>query len=168
MQLVMEVMSHLDGAFALLIKSSRYPGELVACKRGSPLILGVKEQPLRARSSLPRSPGGMREPGKPLECFLASDASAVVEHTKSCALPQVRRLKLAQLGCGMQVTRSGNSSPCDIPAGHALRLARVQQAAVLYVQQFLELIHHTNSCVNSVATSTCQLTAHRASEAFAC
>ena len=34
-QLIVEVMSHLDGAFALLIKSSRYPGELVACKRGT-------------------------------------------------------------------------------------------------------------------------------------
>ena len=84
LQLVMEVMSHLDGAFALLIKSSRYPGELVACKRGSPLILGVKDPHMRSsRSSLPRSPGGLREPGQPLECFLASDASAVVEHTKS-------------------------------------------------------------------------------------
>ncbi len=41
-QLVMEVLKHLDGAYALLCKSSLYPGELVACKRGSPLILGIK------------------------------------------------------------------------------------------------------------------------------
>lgn len=33
-ELVMEVMSQLEGAFALLIKSSHYPGELVAAKRG--------------------------------------------------------------------------------------------------------------------------------------
>ena len=38
----MEVVKHLDGAYALLIKSTAYPGELVACKRGSPLILGIK------------------------------------------------------------------------------------------------------------------------------
>ena len=33
-ELVMEVMSQLEGAFALLIKSSHYPGEMVAAKRG--------------------------------------------------------------------------------------------------------------------------------------
>lgn len=33
-ELVLEVMSQLQGAFALLIKSSHYPGELVAAKRG--------------------------------------------------------------------------------------------------------------------------------------
>ena len=38
----MEVSKHLEGAYALLIKSTAYPGELVACKRGSPLILGIK------------------------------------------------------------------------------------------------------------------------------
>ena len=41
-QLIMEVVKHLEGAYALLIKSTAYPGELVACKRGSPLILGIK------------------------------------------------------------------------------------------------------------------------------
>ncbi len=38
----MEVLKKLEGAYALLIKSTHYPGELVACKRGSPLILGIK------------------------------------------------------------------------------------------------------------------------------
>lgn len=41
-QLVCEVVKQLEGAYALLIKSSVYPGELVACRRGSPLILGMK------------------------------------------------------------------------------------------------------------------------------
>lgn len=40
----MEVMGQLDGAYALLVKSRHYPGELVACKRGSPLILGLRFQ----------------------------------------------------------------------------------------------------------------------------
>lgn len=39
---MMGVMSQLEGAFALLVKSRYHPGELVACKRGSPLILGVR------------------------------------------------------------------------------------------------------------------------------
>jgi len=33
-QLVMEVVRQLQGAFALIVKSTRYPGELVAAKRG--------------------------------------------------------------------------------------------------------------------------------------
>ena len=38
----MEVISQLDGAFALLIKSTYYPDELIACKKGSPLLLGAR------------------------------------------------------------------------------------------------------------------------------
>ena len=38
----MEVMRQLEGAYALLFKSRHFPNELVACKRGSPLLLGVR------------------------------------------------------------------------------------------------------------------------------
>lgn len=41
-QVVLEVMRHLEGAYALIFKSPHYPNELIACKRGSPLLLGVK------------------------------------------------------------------------------------------------------------------------------
>ncbi len=41
-QVVMEVMRQIEGAYALIFKSSHYPNELVACKCGSPLLLGVK------------------------------------------------------------------------------------------------------------------------------
>lgn len=41
-QVVLEVMRHLEGAYALIFKSQHYPNELIACKRGSPLLLGVK------------------------------------------------------------------------------------------------------------------------------
>lgn len=65
MQLVMEVFSQLEGASALLFKSSHYPGQMVACRRGSPLIVGVRE-------------GNTGQ----FEAFIASDGAAVVEHTK--------------------------------------------------------------------------------------
>jgi len=42
LQLMGEVLSRLNGSYALLVKSSHYPGELIACKKGSPLILGMK------------------------------------------------------------------------------------------------------------------------------
>ena len=86
LQLVMEVLKKLEGAYALLIKSRHYPGELVACKRGSPMIVGVKE----GKGALDRvsSIGHIKERyekqhwSSGIECWVASDASAVIEHTK--------------------------------------------------------------------------------------
>ena len=64
-----EVLSRLNGSYALLVKSSHYPGELIACKKGSPLIIGMKRcedvervvhrrslSPSRGRRSLSLSP----------------------------------------------------------------------------------------------------------------
>lgn len=36
------VIQQLEGAFALAFKSSRFPGQLVATRRGSPLLVGIK------------------------------------------------------------------------------------------------------------------------------
>lgn len=41
-RLVMHLMHELEGAFALLLRSTAFPNELVACKRGSPLVIGFK------------------------------------------------------------------------------------------------------------------------------
>ena len=40
----MEVVRALQGAYALLFKSVHYPGELVGCKRGSPLLIAIKPE----------------------------------------------------------------------------------------------------------------------------
>ncbi|GLJ05808.1 hypothetical protein SUGI_0025820 [Cryptomeria japonica] len=83
-QIVMEVMSHLEGAYALIFKSPHYPNEVVACKRGSPLLLGVKE--VAEDGSRGASFNGKfikkTEDGKPKEFYFASDPSALVEHTR--------------------------------------------------------------------------------------
>ncbi|KMT18775.1 hypothetical protein BVRB_2g028910 isoform B [Beta vulgaris subsp. vulgaris] len=79
---VLEVMRHLDGAYALIFKSRHYPNELIACKRGGPLLLGVKEltEDVSAGGSLPDFK--ILKNGQPKELFLSSDANALVEHTK--------------------------------------------------------------------------------------
>ncbi|KAJ7960440.1 glutamine--fructose-6-phosphate aminotransferase [isomerizing] 2 [Quillaja saponaria] len=82
-QVVLEVMRHLEGAYALIFKSRHYPNELIACKRGSPLLLGVKE----ATENTGNGPAFhdnkfISKNGHPKELFLSSDANAVVEHTK--------------------------------------------------------------------------------------
>ncbi|XP_028084692.1 glutamine--fructose-6-phosphate aminotransferase [isomerizing] 2 isoform X2 [Camellia sinensis] len=82
-QVVLEVMRHLEGAYALIFKSRHYPNELIACKRGSPLLLGVKE----FREEMSNGPSFhddkfLTKNEQPKELFLSSDANAVVEHTK--------------------------------------------------------------------------------------
>ena len=101
-QLVSEVLSKLEGAYGLLVKSAYYPGELVACKLGSPLLLGVKEAG-GGGGPKPRTP--LNSParkkaagaGGAFEAFIASDASAFVEHTKQCAAALATRLCVCAL-----------------------------------------------------------------------
>lgn len=80
MQLVLEVLSKCEGAYGLLLKSAHYPGELVACKRGSPLLLGIKT----STQSHQASPRNYTSFDGGFEAFIASDASAIVEHTHQC------------------------------------------------------------------------------------
>ncbi|KAM7262795.1 hypothetical protein ACFE04_000478 [Oxalis oulophora] len=103
-QVVFEVMRHLEGAYALIFKSRHYPNELIACKRGSPLLLGVKVSyarflvvvavivvEVKLLMDLAEDPSfaasyfdvkSLSENVHPKELFLSSDASALVEHTK--------------------------------------------------------------------------------------
>ena len=98
-QLVMEVVRQLQGAFALIFKSVHYPGELVAAKRGSPLLMGIVEPELNGpahaalasegfeTSKAAAGEEGARAAKRPklkqhVEFYFASDASAMVEHTK--------------------------------------------------------------------------------------
>ncbi|KAH7278872.1 hypothetical protein KP509_38G061000 [Ceratopteris richardii] len=82
-QIVMDVMRQLEGAYALICKSPYYPNELVACKRGSPLLLGVKETgDMRTDINVESDLSAEGHHGKPKEYYLASDANAIVEHTR--------------------------------------------------------------------------------------
>ena len=57
---VSEALTHLEGAFGIVVVSSHEPGVLVGARRGSPLVLGVGDG----------------------EFFLASDVAPIVEHTQ--------------------------------------------------------------------------------------
>ncbi|CAJ0838681.1 8562_t:CDS:2 [Entrophospora sp. SA101] len=103
--------SLVKGAFALIFKSVHFPNEIVATRRGSPLLIGVKTEkklkvdfvdvefgtddkvepnlltsPTDGHPKLRRSQSRafLSEDGlpQPIEYFLASDPSAIVEHTK--------------------------------------------------------------------------------------
>ncbi len=57
---VLDVLRHVEGTFGIAVVSAAYPGVIVAARRGSPLIVGVGSG----------------------EYMVASDVSAIVEHTK--------------------------------------------------------------------------------------
>jgi glucosamine--fructose-6-phosphate aminotransferase (isomerizing) len=85
-ELVMEVMSLTGGAFAMVFKSYHYPNEIVACKKGSPLIVGFRTsvgQESRAAATHTPIDVSSRGPTDSLEVFLASDSSAIAEYTKN-------------------------------------------------------------------------------------
>ncbi|XP_031443260.1 glutamine--fructose-6-phosphate aminotransferase [isomerizing] 2-like isoform X2 [Clupea harengus] len=103
--LVERVIQQLEGAFALVFKSSRYPGQAVATRRGSPLLIGVRSQFALPSENIPiqynsgRISDGVQErnnwnkteaggveqqevvDAKAVEYYFASDASAIIEHT---------------------------------------------------------------------------------------
>lgn len=117
--LVKLVVKELEGAYGVIIKSVHYPDELVATRKGSPLLVGVKtEKKLKVDfvdvefvdaeqntgSLLSGGTAALVVPGnsmkddlrhshsraflsedntpRPIEFFIASDPSAVVEHTR--------------------------------------------------------------------------------------
>jgi len=103
-ELVENVIQQLEGAFALAFKSSHYPGELVATRRGSPLVIGVKSKTKLSTDRFPivysKDHRGSNSvfhsytpsedltstftplgTDKEVEYFFASDASAIIEHT---------------------------------------------------------------------------------------
>ncbi|KAJ3696986.1 hypothetical protein LUZ61_000691 [Rhynchospora tenuis] len=84
-QVVMEVMRQLEGAYALIFKSPHYPNELIACKRGSTLILGVNELGGETSRHLFHDVKALTANEKPKELFFSSDLCAIVEHTKNYA-----------------------------------------------------------------------------------
>ncbi len=62
---VVAALRQVEGSYALAVVSDAHPGELVAAKNASPLVVGIGQDVARP------------------ELFLASDAPALLEHTRS-------------------------------------------------------------------------------------
>lgn len=87
LDIVTQAISHLEGTYAILVKSKHYPDDLVACRKESPLIIG-------------------RGTTKPGHYFLASDVAAIVEHTdKVCYLEDGDVAYISPLG--VYITNTG-------------------------------------------------------------
>lgn len=104
------ICKELEGAFAIILRSGHFPHELIAAKRGSPLLIGVKSAKklkvdfvdVNVEVTPPENEANVDLLGVdqhnirrtqsrsfvgegdfvPIEYILASDASAIIEHTK--------------------------------------------------------------------------------------
>uniref|UniRef100_F1KTW2 glutamine--fructose-6-phosphate transaminase (isomerizing) n=1 Tax=Ascaris suum TaxID=6253 RepID=F1KTW2_ASCSU len=157
-QLVETAIQQLEGAFALAFKSSRFPGQLVATRRGSPLLVGIKSSSRLSTDHFPvffskarrfvssqnaedshvETPGGYdssfststpatRDSNtesttsiRPfdskhweVEYFVASDASAIVEHTKQVIFLEDDDVAFVEDGSLSihRIKRGSNNSP---------------------------------------------------------
>uniref|UniRef100_A0A158P5Z6 glutamine--fructose-6-phosphate transaminase (isomerizing) n=1 Tax=Angiostrongylus cantonensis TaxID=6313 RepID=A0A158P5Z6_ANGCA len=152
-QVVEVVVQQLEGAFALAFKSSNFPGQLVATRRGSPLVVGIKSNSQLQTNHFPVSfskGAGWQwaEEHRPLEegnesfsskngstrimehkksttkvrpfdsdewqveYFVASDASAIIEHTKQVLFLEDDDVAFVEDGA-LTIHRVGRSSSED-------------------------------------------------------
>lgn len=97
-KLVQEACRIIQGAYALIIKSTAFPGECIACKVGSPLLVGIKSKaPVRHVVDVKKFASGLSFSSENLlkqsvEYIVASDANAIVEHTKKVIFLEDRDL----------------------------------------------------------------------------
>ncbi|XP_064595081.1 glutamine--fructose-6-phosphate aminotransferase [isomerizing] 1-like isoform X1 [Liolophura sinensis] len=97
-ELVEMTVMQLEGAFALVFKSRHFPGECVATRRGSPMLVGVKTStkftadhiPVFFRKDGQGKPVSRQDsfmefhpmgPNRQVEYFISSDPSAIIEYT---------------------------------------------------------------------------------------
>lgn len=108
----------LEGAFALCFMSRHFPGECVASRRGSPLLVGVKTQAKLSTDHIPvlyskdhrgfinttqrvDSTTEFHPVGEEseVEYFFASDASAIIEHTNQVIFLEDDDVAAIKNGC---------------------------------------------------------------------
>ncbi|KAI8997469.1 glutamine-fructose-6-phosphate transaminase [Pilobolus umbonatus] len=159
-ELVKAVVKELEGSYAFIFKSAHFPNEIVATRRGSPLLIGVKtakklkvdfvdvefantdkntsfapvEGQDMARPALNRSQSRafLSEDGmpQPIEYFLASDASAIVEHTKRVLY--LEDDDIAHISDGeLHIHRIRRSKEDNTPATRSIQTLEIELAEIM-------------------------------------
>lgn len=73
-------LSQIEGTFGIAVVSSRFPGVMIGARRGSPLLVGVRGLEIDDMSGgIEEAKSGPKD--RTPELFLASDGSALIEHT---------------------------------------------------------------------------------------
>jgi glucosamine--fructose-6-phosphate aminotransferase (isomerizing) len=133
-KLVSEVASMIEGAYAFIIKSTLYPGELVAAKKGSPLLFGMDFH-ADDNTLLERSFGAAADSDDDkwlhghLKCYIASDASAIVEHTRNAIVLEDNDI-LHLRGCGYGIFNPVFHNSVHVPVQRELFKLHIQASNI--------------------------------------
>merc|ERR1711872_424273 len=120
-QLVEQTMSQLEGAFACVFKSTLYPGECVATRKGSPLLVGIKAE------------GGLESDSIPVQFNLEEDPKSHL-HGECPQSPAPRKKTSAMFRVDSDQTEEIH--PCD---GDAVEYFFASDASAI--------IEHTNRVI---------------------
>ncbi|VDN59296.1 unnamed protein product [Dracunculus medinensis] len=162
-QLVEVTVQHLVGAFALAFKSIRYPGQIVATRRGSPLLVGIKSSsPIttdhfpvffskeeRKCSTTSIRPFNPNDSG--VEYFFASDASAIIEHTKQVIFLEDDDVAFVENGSLSihRICRTNNSPEFRAIQNLTLELQQIMMGEFKTFMQ-KEIFEQSESAVNTM------------------
>mmetsp|Transcript_18280 Transcript_18280/g.49187 ORF Transcript_18280/g.49187 Transcript_18280/m.49187 type:complete len:637 (-) Transcript_18280:284-2194(-) len=105
-------LTQVQGAFGVAIVSLDEPGTLIGARKGSPLIMGVAD------------PDGSAGGGS---FFLASDASAVVEHTRNVVYFDDSEMVVIREGIGYEIMTLENVQLTKCVQQLELTLAQIQK-----------------------------------------
>lgn len=81
------VLEKVEGAYAIVLMDKAHPDTLIAARKGSPMVMGVRQNP-----------------GERPEYFIASDASPIVEYTKELMYMNDREVLMLDLNHGIHLT----------------------------------------------------------------
>lgn len=82
-ELAAQLSRFVEGAYALVIISSYFPNEMIGCRRGSPLVVAVKEYDVNGVEIKKHHHYASVDKHNALEVFLASDCNSFAQYTNN-------------------------------------------------------------------------------------
>jgi len=122
-QLVEQTISQLEGAFACVFKSILYPGECVATRRGSPLLVGIKAE------------GGLESDSIPVQYSVEDNPKSYLHGATECPQSPAPRKKTSAM-FRIDADETEEIHPCD---GDAVEYFFASDASAI--------IEHTNRVI---------------------
>ncbi|GMS94197.1 hypothetical protein PENTCL1PPCAC_16372 [Pristionchus entomophagus] len=134
-QLVEIVIQQLEGAFALAFKSRKFPGQLVATRRGSPLLVGIKTN--NGRLTFDQFPVSFSKARR----FTSTTATHLRDHDESfCGTPTVLDLSIGAVPSGDNASPMSSIRPFGSSAWEVEYFVASDAAAIIeHTKQVLYL-----------------------------
>lgn len=98
-------LNEVVGAYAIVILSEDHPGQLIAAKKSSPLVIGISDN----------------------EYFIASDATPIIEYTKNVVYLEDEEIAILKLGQELELTNIKNQKKTPYVQELELHLEEIEK-----------------------------------------